>query len=101
MKFTYKKLSDPKDSKFDRKWQWTLTLSWFSAANELELTQMEGRAVTPHPVRGFGIFLLYDWKFSSSHIYYDGNNCGWAFGPINIFRYGLVNCNQCEKEHYS
>ena len=97
-------IQDTPDSSYGREWRWWITTSstpTYSISLELQLIRWKGKLEEPRAV-GMYSLLFYlkpsQWKIESVHIYYDGPNCHWQFGPIGISRSGFGDCEKCNRE---
>lgn len=93
-------IEDDEFSKFDRRWKREIAYGVFKGdpyiGFQTRLVQFGGEP------RDLIVKLFYlnivvnpkKWKICQNHVYYDGPNCSWQFGPIEIHRCGNW-CNKC------
>jgi hypothetical protein len=68
---------------------------WFGLENSL--SEIDGMKVDHRPWKGFYFSLRLNplrWGWGPEHIYYDGENCIWTYGPFGFARFGYV-CKEC------
>ena len=96
-------IQDDPESGYDREWKRVLVLSkhLLGISYQIQLIKMHGEYHDPRPVSMIGINIKLnpkEWKISQDHMYYDGQNCGWNFGPFEFYRSGgFGHCLKCHK----
>ena len=85
-----------------RRWKHSLTFNLkpnVLIGYELYLVQYENKKLeTPKLVYSKYLVFEYNikkWKIGQDHIYYDGRNCNYQFGPLLYSRSG-GSCKKCE-----
>ena len=96
------KINDTPNSIYNRQWQWSLRFEKhsdrFSIGLIFELIKWQGIQQEPREVGNYLLHFYFNplkWLIKQVHVYYDGPNCDYQFGPIGFTRNSLGWCDKC------